>query len=421
LDRNDNAPRFLKSKYYGNISESAPLFSHVISNNNSLLVISTEDLDSEINALRNYEIVEPLASDYFSIESTTGAVKIIKELDYENIPSFTFHVNVIDMGKPRLSSETTAEVRIDVVDVNDCTPTFDLPDYNITLLLPTYKNVAVVTVHATDPDSVQTNALRYYIIDGDSDKLFEMDSLTGTLIIVYPERLKNFHRLHIRVSDGKYSSLTRINIKVEKSESSGLVFQKSQYEGSVVENSTKKVTITVVNVIGNTLDEHVEFKILNPTDMFTIGLTSGAIQTTGKKFDRELKDNYLLIIEARSTGGTYDRENDMPRIAHVKVNVTILDINDFCPMFINLPYYAVVSVDDQKGTVITKVHAIDMDSMENGEVRYEMKRGHGELFKVCRKSGEISLKQNLEGHNKEYQLVIGAYDGGSYRFVFFVL
>jgi protocadherin Fat 1/2/3 len=37
------------------------------------------------------------------------------------------------------------------------------------------------------------------------------------------------------------------------------------------------------------------------------------------------------------------------------VNVTILDINDNCPMFVNLPYYAVVSVDAQKGDVITKV------------------------------------------------------------------
>lgn len=53
-----------------------------------------------------------------------------------------------------------------------------------------------------------------------------------------------------------------------------------------------------------------------------------------------------------------------------------------------------------------------MDSGDNGEVRYELKKGHGELFKVSRKTGEISLKQNLEGHNREYSLTIAAYDGG---------
>lgn len=81
-------------------------------------------------------------------------------------------------------------------------------------------------------------------------------------------------------------------------------------------------------------------------------------------------------------------------------------------MFVNLPYYAVVSVDDVRGSLITKVHALDLDSYENGEVRYEMKRGHGELFKVDRKSGEVTLKQTLEGHNRDYELLIAAYDGG---------
>jgi protocadherin Fat 1/2/3 len=54
-----------------------------------------------------------------------------------------------------------------------------------------------------------------------------------------------------------------------------------------------------------------------------------------------------------------------------------------------------------------------MDKGENGEVRYELIKGHGELFKVCRKTGEVTLKQNLEGHNREYELIIAAYDGGT--------
>lgn len=146
--------------------------------------------------------------------------------------------------------------------------------------------------------------------------------------------------------------------------------------------------------------------------MFTIGQTSGVIQTTGKRFDRELVDNYKLIVEARSD----NPELEKPRVAHVIVNITITDVNDNCPMFVNLPYYAVVSVDDVKGSVITKVHAIDMDSGEFGEVRYELIKGNGELFKVCRKNGDIELKQSLEGHNREYELHVAAYDGGKFHF-----
>lgn len=59
-----------------------------------------------------------------------------------------------------------------------------------------------------------------------------------------------------------------------------------------------------------------------------------------------------------------------------------------------------------------------MDKGENGEVRYELIKGHGELFKVCRKTGEVTLKQNLEGHNREYELIIAAYDGGRIALLF---
>lgn len=63
------------------------------------------------------------------------------------------------------------------------------------------------------------------------------------------------------------------------------------------------------------------------------------------------------------------------------------------------------------------MQAIDLDSGNNGEVRYELKKGHGEFFRVNRTSGAILLKQNLESHNREYQLTIAAYDGGSILFI----
>lgn len=79
----------------------------------------------------------------------------------------------------------------------------------------------------------------------------------------------------MRVSDGKFSSVAKVYIRVDESDNSGLVFQKPFYEGSIVENSTKITPVCVVNVLGSVLNENIEFRILNPTDMFTIGITSG--------------------------------------------------------------------------------------------------------------------------------------------------
>lgn len=179
--------------------------------------------------------------------------------------------------------------------------------------------------------------------------------------------MKKSYLLRVRVSDGKYSSVAQVNVIVEKSENSGLVFQKDVYEGTISENSTRISTIAVVNVLGTALNEHIVFSILNPTNMFVIGSTSGAIRTTGIRFDREVCDHYELIVEAKSQ--MPDREK--PRVAHVIVNVTIQDINDNCPMFVNLPYYAVVSVDAQKGDIITKVRTLQtskLRSLQEGDV-----------------------------------------------------
>lgn len=413
LDRNDNAPIFQNYTYYGSILESAPIGSLIFSNTSNRLVLTSEDKDSGTNGIITFEIVEIFASKYFHIDSSTGAIKTMKMLDYETNKNFIFHVRAHDLGVPKLFSETLAKVNITVIDVNDCPPKFSQQDYNVSLLLPTYKNVALITLTATDADTPQ-ELLKYDIIDGDKKNIFAVDQISGTVTVVHPDRVKQVHKIHVRVSDGKHSSISQLYIAVENSESSGLRFQRPAYEGSVMENSTKIMTVTVVNVLGSALNEHVEFHILNPTDMFSVGLTSGAIQTTGVKFDRETKDNYVLIVEAKSSLEVVQTQHTTTRVVHVVVNVTVMDVNDNCPMFVNLPYYAIVSVEDEKGHVIAKVHAIDLDCLENGEVRYEMKRGHGELFKVCRKTGEISLKQNLEGHNKEYQLIIGAYDGGNY-------
>lgn len=424
LDKNDNPPRFLKTVYEGNVLESAPISSHIFSNASTRVILLTEDLDSGTNGLKSYEIVEPMAKQYFYIDPTTGAVKTLKTLDYETQKQYKFHVSVFDQGKPKLVSDKLAQVNVNVLDVNDCAPKFEHSEYNASLVLPTFKNIAVITLTATDADSLGNSFLKYDIIDGDKKNIFAIDPVMGVITVLQPEKIKHFHKLLVRVSDGKYSNIAQVYINVAKSENSTIKFQKPYYEGNVMENSTKIVTVAVVNVLGNKLNEHIQFGILNPTDMFTIGSTSGAIQTLGVKFDREIKDNYVLIIEAKSINLMNNGKQESLSISHTVVNVTVMDVNDNCPIFVNLPYYAVVSVDDPKGHVITKVHAIDLDSLENGEVRYEMKRGHGELFKVCRKTGEVSLKQSLEGHNKEYHLIIGAYDGGMNKkhfWLFFII
>lgn len=196
-----------------------------------------------------------------------------------------------------MSCETTAEVEIHILDINDNAPQYQYSEYNVSVLLPTYENIVVTQVNATDPDLVNSAGLVYDIVSGNSDKTFAINMTSGTITISNVEGIKSFHQLQVRVSDGEFSNMVPVNIYVERTENSGLKFDRDVYVGSVLENSTKIMNVVMVNVLGNALNEHIEFRILNPSDMFEIGLTSGAIKTTGNRFDREAIDRYKLIVE----------------------------------------------------------------------------------------------------------------------------
>lgn len=75
-----------------------------------------------------------------------GAIRTVMSLDYETMPVIKFGVRVTDLGNPRLSSDITARVTISILDVNDCPPVFTHSEYNASVLLPTYKNVAIAQV-----------------------------------------------------------------------------------------------------------------------------------------------------------------------------------------------------------------------------------------------------------------------------------
>ncbi|XP_076056118.1 FAT atypical cadherin kugelei isoform X2 [Oratosquilla oratoria] len=405
LDENDNPPYFTQENYQGHISEAASFNSVVLMENNSPLVITAKDKDAEQNANLVFTILDQEARTFFAIDSSTGAIRTIAALDHEVVSEVQFGVSVHDSGRPRMIAPTTATVTISITDINDVPPRFLQQEYNTTLLIPTYKDVSVVQLNATDLDYDPKIGLTFAIAAGNEDDKFSINQRTGLVTVKQAKNLSSYYRLKVTVSDGQFASSTTVHISVQGVPTSRLRFSQEKYFASILENSTKVHTVVMVQVLGSELNEHLHFKILNPSPMFTIGTTSGVIMTAGIEFDREEQDNYLIIVEARSmTSGV--------RVAHTKVHVVVTDMNDNAPIFVNTPYYAVVPIDSRKGKVVFKVQATDFDAGKNKEVRYELHRGNGELFGVNRTTGAIVLRQSLEGLEPEYQLIISAYDGG---------
>ena len=117
--------------------------------------------------------------------------------------------------------------------------------------------------------------------------MFRLDPESGKLLVAKEADVGMHYSFDVIVTDGKYTDRCIIKVDVKKSDNSGLVFAKDRYYASVLENTTKSDVIVVVNVLGSAINENLQFYLLNPSDYFKIGATSGAIHTTGKPFDRE--------------------------------------------------------------------------------------------------------------------------------------
>ncbi|XP_066507712.1 protocadherin Fat 3 [Hoplias malabaricus] len=405
VDENDNPPAFKQLRYSGSISEAAPINSVVLGEDGSPLVIQATDADRNQNALMAFEIVDDNAKLFFTVDSGTGSVRTIANLDYETFNGFDFRVNVRDSGIPQLTAESPAEVAIKVVNVNDSPPTFSQDAYDAVLLLPTYVGVEALRVEASDPDLSLSTDLTYSLVDNNLEH-FAIEATSGILTVRNNKLSQDRYRFNVKVTDGRYSSTALVTVLVREAMDSGLLFSQPSYSSSVLENTSNISVVTVVNAVGNRVNEPIKYALLNAGARFTIQPTSGVIRTTGVPFDREEQEFYELVVEV-------SREYDRLRVARVTVQVQVGDVNDNAPEFVGLPYYAAVQVDAVTGSSIFQVSATDLDKGMNGKVSYELKEEHRH-FEINCVTGELTLKKAFVADlsNVEYPVVILARDAG---------
>uniref|UniRef100_A0A3Q3D844 FAT atypical cadherin 1a n=1 Tax=Hippocampus comes TaxID=109280 RepID=A0A3Q3D844_HIPCM len=404
-DENDNAPIFLQREFEGVVSESAAINSVVLTRENAPFVIRASDADSDRNAMLVYQIVEPFALNYFAVDSSTGAVRITTTLDHEQRSVYRFTVQVHDLGVPRLFAEMAANVTIKVIDVNDCPPVFSQDVYEATVVLPTYRGVEVVKVNATDLDSRPNARLLFSISEGNIGDKFKMDANTGVIFIQNVTQLRSRYELKVRVSDGRFANVAAVKIHLKENKASKVKFTRESYRASVPENLSERRTLEVIAAVGNHVNEPLFYKILNPDKRFEIGRTSGVVSTTGIAFDREKEDTFDVVVEVT-------KEDPSEDTAHVVLTVAVEDVNDNAPVFVNLPYRALVQMDAEEGQVVRQVTAVDKDRGRNAEIRYELKESH-EHFDI-NPSGEITIKKTLEKESldMDFVVIVVAMDGG---------
>lgn len=101
LDVNDNSPVFPKELYSASLQENVPVGTLVIQ-------VNATDLDEGANGEIIYSFgneVDSKIMDVFSVDTNTGEIKVIGQIDFEESKSYEIDIQVSDKGQVPLTTE----------------------------------------------------------------------------------------------------------------------------------------------------------------------------------------------------------------------------------------------------------------------------------------------------------------------------
>ncbi|KAH7953393.1 hypothetical protein HPB49_007642 [Dermacentor silvarum] len=194
---------------------------------------------------------------------------------------------------------------------------------------------------------------------------------TGEVVVREPNGLQGLYRLVVSASDGRSETATLVMVSIGRANVGRLRFARPLWEAAVHENEPTEQRVLLLSLLGAAVGEPVQFSLLTPSDYFAVGAHSGLVRCLAP-LDREKQALHELALEASSARA----------VAHALLRVRVMDTNDNAPIFVNRPYYSVITVNAQPGDLVLKVEAIDLDEGPNGELLYSLHEGDSQMFDV---------------------------------------
>lgn len=170
-DVNDNAPNFSLPLYTVRAREDIPVGTVVA-------ILTATDPDLGDGGKIGYSMSsESDTESLFSIDASTGTVRLVRSLDFEERQVHTLTVRARDKGAPSLSSDTVLTVEVIDVNENAYPPVFD--DFVVTCSVAENQpaGTLVKRVKATDADAKGDDSrVGYTIREGDGLGYFTIDN-----------------------------------------------------------------------------------------------------------------------------------------------------------------------------------------------------------------------------------------------------
>ncbi|CAD5116989.1 DgyrCDS5823 [Dimorphilus gyrociliatus] len=404
-------PQFYEPSYEASIKENTD---HNDPKQNVVIVVrafshQNERISYELFSEKNRHPTE------FSIDRTTGTVKLMQSLDFEKDPhKYVMKVMATESSSPPRTSQVSLIVSL--IDVNDNSPIFPLSQYTPP---PVFENAElkknILVVSAYDADS-KTNAQLEYSV---SDPNFSVISRNNMGRIVTKERL-DYDRLPNHVynftitardhGNPRLSGEAMVRIKVININDEAPVFQRVETV-QVNEDTPPYTDIHVIQAYDPDGD-NITFGFAGQTSLysydglFKLDKNSGKI-TLEKPLAERSRNEYTLNVSATDDGSCCKGGRRLTSYGIVKIKFK--DVNNNAPKFEQCSQYRPSVKEHSKvGTTVFQVKATDKDWEENGEVTYSIvKSTKNAQFSIDSITGTLKTEEIFD---REQQT--GVYDLG---------
>ncbi|XP_034036953.1 protocadherin gamma-A4-like isoform X4 [Thalassophryne amazonica] len=410
-DINDNSPQFNEDVINIEIQESADRGAR-------FLIEEAHDPDVGMNSVQRYSLSQ---NNHFVLSVKGSIIELVldKELDREAQNEIDLILTAADGGSPQRSGAVS--VHVTVLDANDNAPVFSQAVYEVSLSENSPVGTVVVTVSAKDADEGVNGDVSYDFghVAEDVKKIFSIDRKTGEMRVIGPVDYESTSSFEIRVKakDGLgLSSHTNVIISVTDVNDNAPVVNLKSLTNPIAEGIPPGTEVGIIHVQDRDSDRNrqVRCSILQNAPFKLVPSIKNyySLVTTGH-LDRELVSDYNITITATDEGSP-------PLSSSKTVQLSVADINDNPPVFLEQSYSTYVTENNKPGSTLCSVSARDPDWRQNGTVIYSLLPGEvngapvSSYLSVNRDTGVIHAVRSFDYEQfRSLKVHVMARDNGS--------
>lgn len=455
VDANDNAPVFSREVYEASIPETAPP-------NTPVIRLKVSDRDEGRNARVYIEIVGGNENGEFIVNPDTGVLYTAVALDAEEKSLYTLTVSAIDQGNAGTRKQSSAKVKIAVLDSNDNNPVFEQDNMEVSVPENGASGAVVARVVARDADSGE-NAYISYSIANLQPVPFDVDHFSGavrtTRVLDY-ESMRREYTLRIRASDWglpyRRQAEMHLTVRVKDVNDNRPQFERIDCVGYVSRRLTIGYEIVTLSAIDFDSGDVVSYRIVsgNEDNCFSLDSSTGVLTLTCDLNDVRSETKVLNVTATDGThfadatsltlhlvgGGTGGdasplecRDTAVARrltelLAAAERSNAPIDFADEFPLapsrygenlhspdFIDFPVEVKVNESVALGTSLVRLRARDRDLGYNGLLVYGISGGDADsAFRIDPDTGDLQVIGYLDREREsEYYLNVTVYDLGA--------